>query len=484
MAKINKKGKDKRIDHTAPRLAGGYGLAPSKQSAEELLRRSVLACMLWENNAYSDGHSVADIIAELIPQVAPEVVSKLAIEARQKQKLRHVPLFMIVEMAKHQNHRKLIRETINQVISRVDQITDLLALYWKDGRKPVPNQMKLGLADAFQKFNEYQFAKYDRDGAVKLRDALRVCHAKPQQGKEELFKKINERTLATPETWEVLLSSGADKKQSWEKLIDGNNLPSLAVLRNLSGIKSANVSESKIRKALASVNSGFLSPLNFLAAAKAAPEFMEEISQTMLKLYSKLPKLPGLSVIVIDVSGSMGTAISGKSAFTRLDAGMALAMLAREQCEFANIWATAGSDGDRKHATKRLPNLRGFALSTEISKSARSLGGGGIFTRQCLEYIAGKMDEQPDRIIVFSDSQDCDIGNKIPKPFGKKNYIVDVSCEKHGINYKGVWTAEISGWSENFINFIAAYEGLEAVEETQDDINSTTEVCQTNQPSL
>lgn len=29
-----------------------------------------------------------------------------------------------------------------------------------------------------------------------------------------------------------------------------------------------------------------------------------------------------------------------------------------------------------------------------------------------------------------------------------------------GINYKGLWTAEVSGFSEHFLTFIAGYEGL------------------------
>jgi hypothetical protein len=36
-----------------------------------------------------------------------------------------------------------------------------------------------------------------------------------------------------------------------------------------------------------------------------------------------------------------------------------------------------------------------------------------------------------------------------------------VSAHKNGVNYKGCWTAEISGWSEHFITYIAALEGLE-----------------------
>jgi hypothetical protein len=96
----------------------------------------------------------------------------------------------------------------------------------------------------------------------------------------------------------------------------------------------------------------------------------------------------------------------------------------------------------------------------DITKA--NVGGGGIFTRQVLEWAAANTLGLFDRIIVFSDSQDCDQPDKrIPKPFGKNNYIIDVSAHKHGINYKGVWTAEISGWSEHFLTYIAAMEGLE-----------------------
>lgn len=74
------------------------------------------------------------------------------------------------------------------------------------------------------------------------------------------------------------------------------------------------------------------------------------------------------------------------------------------------------------------------------------------------ERLAGEFD----RIIVFSDSQDCDYPDKrVPKPFGKHNYICDVSSELHGVNYRGVWDVEISGFSEHFLAFIAACEGIE-----------------------
>ena len=67
--------------------------APARNISTELqLRRSVLACMLWESQFYEDGVEIAGRIAELVPKVAAEKVAALAVEAREKMKLRHAPL--------------------------------------------------------------------------------------------------------------------------------------------------------------------------------------------------------------------------------------------------------------------------------------------------------------------------------------------------------------------------------------------------------
>ena len=57
--------------------------APARHISPELeLRRSVLACMLWESQFYEDGVEIASRIAELVPKVEAEKVAALAVEAR------------------------------------------------------------------------------------------------------------------------------------------------------------------------------------------------------------------------------------------------------------------------------------------------------------------------------------------------------------------------------------------------------------------
>lgn len=444
------------------KLAGGSGNRAAAQPAEQLLRRAVLACLLWEDVAYEGSGS--DSIAALIPQVDAVIVAEIAMEARINQKLRHVPLFIASEMLKHDAHRKLVALLLPQIITRPDQITDFLAIYWKNGKKPIANQAKRGLADCFNAFSEFQFAKYDRDGKIKLRHVMFLVRPKPVQGNEELFKKIASRELSTPDTWEVALSTGKDKKETWTRLIEEGKLGALAFLRNLRNMKDANVQQTVIRKGFNTIKSQMLLPLNFLSAAAHAPEFLSDISDMMIRTYNDLPKLKGKTIFVVDVSGSMGNSISSKSNFKRQEVANAMAILAFATCEEVEIWCTAGDDSGRRHKTELLKYpSKGFELNNQILKMSLTLGAGGIFTRQCLEHIKKYTSfAEPDRIIIFSDSQDCDhAGSGLPAPFGKNNYIVDVSANARGINYKGVWTAEISGWSEKFLPYIASSEGVQ-----------------------
>ena len=96
MSKINPTVKPTPKMDVKTRVAGGFGMAAAVQSNIALLRRAVLANLLWEDVAYMDGKSVANEIKRLIPLCDAEDVYNLAREARLVQKLRHTPLFIAV----------------------------------------------------------------------------------------------------------------------------------------------------------------------------------------------------------------------------------------------------------------------------------------------------------------------------------------------------------------------------------------------------
>src|ERR1700761_1049109 len=130
--------------------------APAVAITPELaLRRSVLACMLWENEFYENGVAIAGRIRELVPKVAAEKVAALAVEARTSMKLRHAPLLLVREMARLATHRQLVAETLFRVVQRPDELSEFVALYWSEGKQPLSAQVKKGLAAAFTKFDEY-----------------------------------------------------------------------------------------------------------------------------------------------------------------------------------------------------------------------------------------------------------------------------------------------------------------------------------------
>ena len=117
MSKLNPTSKGSKSLFDDERLAGGYGMRGAKESYIQLLRRATLANLLWEDIAYMDGKSVSDEIARLIPLCSPDEVYDLAIEVRQKQKLRHTPLFIAVQMCRNEGHRALVSKFPGTVTS-------------------------------------------------------------------------------------------------------------------------------------------------------------------------------------------------------------------------------------------------------------------------------------------------------------------------------------------------------------------------------
>ena len=202
MARLN-------LSNLARGLRTYNGASASDISNELQLRRSVLACTLWESQFWEDGVEIAGRIAELVPRVAAGRVAALAVEAREQMNLRHAPLLLVREMARHKTHRGLVAETLERVIQRPDELCEFVAIYWKDGRVPLSAQAKKGLAAVFPKFDEYQLAKYDRGGPIKLRDVLFLCHAKPRDDAQAgVWKKLIWGRLAAPDTWESRSRTG------------------------------------------------------------------------------------------------------------------------------------------------------------------------------------------------------------------------------------------------------------------------------------
>lgn len=235
-----------------------------RMTPEWELYSAVVTTMGVEDKFYERGDDLVRRIADLVRKVKPEYVARLTIYAREKMHLRSVPLLLLVELAQCHRGDSLVSRTVARCVQRADEIAELLMCYqWRTGKKDLTGlsaQLRKGLAEAFNHFDEYQFAKYNRTGRkVTLRDALQLVHPKPKDERQkEIFKKILNDSLEIPYTWETELSrtgqqhfeTMADKKNAmkkvWEELIASRRMGYMAMLRNLRNVLEATANDESI----------------------------------------------------------------------------------------------------------------------------------------------------------------------------------------------------------------------------------------------
>ncbi len=433
MATINKK----KSIYNAKTFEDAPATIPN---AVEQLKRTVMACMLWEDRFYESGEEVAKRIESLAAVVPEKDLKEIAIKAKYDQKIRHAPLLLGVAMARR---GCLKADDLDKLIRRADELAEFVALYWKDGKCSLSKQVKLGLAKAFTKFDEYQLAKWNRDKEVKLRDVLFLCHAKPQnKGQADLWKRLIDGKLATPDTWEVEISASRDKRMSWARLIMEKRLGAQAFLMNLRNMLQAGITEEVLAQKMELFNYGKMLPFQFISAARAVPSLEPAIEKQMLKALAERPKIPGRTALLVDVSGSMDGNISAKGTLTGIETGGALAIIARELCENARVF-TFSND------VVEVPARRGFALADAVDSSQCH---NGTYLGKAIETI-DKIGS--DRIIVLTDEQSHD---KVS--IGKtRTYIINVAGYNREVTY-GQNSVHVSGWSEKVIDYIMEYEGM------------------------
>lgn len=410
------------------------------------LRRTVMACLLWESNFYESGEAVADRIKRLVPLCNPYDVASMAIEAREKHHLRHVSLLLVRELARTPSRcgDGLIAQTLYRVIKRADELAEFLAMYWSEGRRPLAKQVKKGLASAFTQFNEYELAKYNRHATVKPRDVLFMVHAKPRNEEQAaLWKRLVNGTLMIPDTWEVALSSGANKKDVFERLLREGKLGYMALIKNLRNMQQSEVDSALVFSTL--MNGATTSkalPFRYVAAARAVPAWESQIDAAMQVAMARMDKLPGRTAVLVDVSGSMSDSLSNKSELTRLDAAAALAVLVRGIADDVRVFKF-------NRIASEVPALHGMALIDAIGKPS-----GETRLGKAVNYVRETW-PQMDRLIVITDEQSQDTVG----PPGCKGYMINVATYQNGVGY-GDWT-HISGFSESVVSYIVAMESQE-----------------------
>lgn len=416
------------------------GARAAKLNTEQTLRRSVLAHMLWEDEFYEDGETISDRIKALASTLPPEKVAELAIEARTEMNMRHVPLLLLTVLAKTgAGKEKLVANTVVEVIQRADELTELLAIYWREGKQPLSAQLKKGLARAFAKFDAYQLAKYDRAGPVRLRDVLFLVHAKPNAAAQaESWQALANKVKRSADTWEVALSAGADKRETFTRLLKEQKIGYLALLRNLRNMADAGVNEKLVRKAILDRKGAKrVLPFRFIAAARAAPAFDADLNKALMTVIANQPELPGRTIVLVDVSYSMRVRLSKYSDLTRMDAAAALASVIHGDVRVLTFTENVVEAPAR-------PGLPG------IDAIVKSQPHSSTYLGRAVQHVNAK---PHDRLIVITDEQSADV---VPNPVVKRAYMINVASNRNGVGYSK-WV-RLNGFSEHVLRYISEYE--------------------------
>ena len=475
--------------------AKAYAMTPELELYTAVVTAS-LSDLTYEKQ---DGR--VDRIAALVRKVSPEFVARLAVYARTQMHLRSIPLLLLVELAKVHNGDSLVARAVEKTVLRADEIMELLMCYqWRnpstDPRKKLgrlSRQIQNGLQGAFNRFDEYQFAKYDRDNLeVRLRDALFLVHPKAKDGQQQaLFDKIASRQLETPYTWETELSalgqcqfaSGQEKamafRQKWEELVGSGKLGYMALMRNLRNLLEAGVSPAVLRLVCDRLSdAGQVArskqlPFRYLSAYREVEQVNSTGTSALLSSLEAAVRHSAANIggfgedtrvlLASDVSGSMWTQVSARSTVRLYDIGLLLSILLKSRCHqviagiFGDTWKVVNMPSDNiLMATRQLDSLEG---SVGYSTNGHKV----------IDWLI-EQNQMMDKVMMFTDMQMWDStgsGSTLEKSWnrykqlapGAKLYLFDLG----GYGQMPLRMARpdvflVAGWSDRVFDVLSAIE--------------------------
>lgn len=338
-------------------------------------------------------------------------------------------------------------------LARADEPGEALAYWLARYGRPIPKSIKRGIADAAVRlYNEFSFFKWDSErSAVRFADVIDLVHPNPATMRQnQLFRYIldarrghnailDEKVHASylpmivrqtewranaaksplpiaglldPEhirgaglTWEDVMSelgSRVGKTKLWEALIP--NMGYMALLRNLRNFDQAGIGS----EAIWTVNSKLLNldevrgsrqfPLRFLSAYREAPSLNwgPALEMALELSTSALPVLPGRTLVLVDMSGSMDAHLSARSSVSRRDAAAVFAVSLAKRNPAGTDLVQFGTRAERVV----------FSVGDSALKiaSTKFRGMGGTHTRAAAQqFYAGH-----DRMIILTDEQSHD----------------------------------------------------------------------------
>ena len=333
------------------------------------------------------------------------------------------------------------RQIVNVALQRADEPGEAIA-YWhsKYGRK-IPAAVKRGIADAVVRlYNEYSVLKYDSaSNAYRFADVIQLVHPNPQDATQsavfnlalnrrygnnssiellsksearsgvtgtELRDMANEGTLTAYVrkaglTWESVsgrIVGGMDAKV-WEQLIP--TMGYMATLRNLRNFIEAGVSVEvldSVAKRISDKDQVAKSkqlPFRFYSAYKAtssSDQFKLAIGRAFDASVQNVPSLPGRTLVLVDMSGSMYWDHSKHSGANLAETAALFGVAVAQRADNANLVTFGTTSREHKFSSTE------SSLSL-VNRIDSGLGGTDINAALDLHFNG------QDRVIVITDDQ-------------------------------------------------------------------------------
>jgi 60 kDa SS-A/Ro ribonucleoprotein len=415
MAIFNFKSKNK---NNTVNLAGGQAYT---QSPEMTLASLVLTSFAQDQFYRTHGETFEALKAAMI-QCDPAFVAKTGVYARTQFGMRSITHVLAAELAQAASGKTWSKAFYDKIVNRPDDMLEIAAYFMAQNKgKNLPNAMKKGFAEAFNRFDTYQLAKYRGENhAVKLVDLVNLVRPVPTAKNTDGLKNLVADTLRSTETWEAKLTQAGQvagnedekselKSAAWAELIGGGKLGYFALLRNLRNIaEQAPELTSKVCAMLTNrhaIERSLVLPFRFLTAMDAIQsaniarknDFVRALNTALEVSLDNVPRFSGKTLVVLDDSGSMSVATKYGLSAIRLGSAFAAALFKSNDADLMRF-------SDNASYVRANVGDTMMTIADNLVRNAQASGTN-------FHTIFNAANRKYDRVIILSDMQGWMGGN-------------------------------------------------------------------------
>jgi 60 kDa SS-A/Ro ribonucleoprotein len=446
-------------------LAGG--VAYTMKEKTELV--SILLTSFVADTFYTKGDDVTKRVGELVSKVADKkFIAKAAIYARNEFGMRSITHVVAGELAKSAavKGETWTKSFYDQVVKRLDDMLEIVAFIRKDKKVPLPNALKKGFRQAFNRFDNYQLSKYQgNNGDIKLVDLVNLIHPIPTaRNKDGLNALVNGKlkNLTTSQTALTNIGQKATtdaeaatlRKGYWTSVLTERRLGYTDLIRSLTKIakdapEAVDLAVQNLTTREA-VQKSLVMPYQLYIAMKMVEKecgstsegrkLVKGLATAMEISCENVPNFGGKTLVVVDRSGSMDTPLSNGKAdvcsMAEVGTLMALFLARKNDTDFMIF----GDDAKYVPYNPQDSILTSVKTLLEYNKgyghkSGYNVGHGTNFHSTFLA-----MNKKYDRIMFFSDMQGWAGGHYsldgdlkwYTNKFGAKPFLYSHDLRGHG----------------------------------------------------